>query len=107
MKAGLLNSRIVIRHKVKGEDESGATVYSWQPLVALWADVRHLSGSETLRADAVQNTVRASVRIRFNPRIRADMQLQTAGGALYDIRAVLPDLRGRAFMDLVCEQTGA
>lgn len=105
MKAGLLNTRIEIRHKTAVEDAVGATVHRWQSLVNLWANVRHLSGSESIKGDQLTSNVRASVRIRYRRDIHAGMQL-IAGGIVYEIQAVLPDLQRRVFVDLVCEGRG-
>ena len=44
MRAGELNTRVTVQHKVKTADTSGATVWDWQDVRQLWADVRHVSG---------------------------------------------------------------
>lgn len=106
MKAAQLNTRIDIQFKIKTADESGATVEAWQPLGRFWADVRHISGTESIRADVLADTVKASIRIRFNPAVTAAMRVVLPDGAVYDIKAVLPDLRTRRYTDLVCERTG-
>lgn len=104
MKAGILNSRIEILHRAKAADGSGAVVYQWQPLMKLWANVRHVSGAESIKGDVLQNKVRASVRIRFTEKVRPEMRVALQGGAVYEIAAVLPDLQRREFVDLVCER---
>lgn len=106
MKAAQLNTRIDIQFKIKTADESGATVEAWQPLGRFWADVRHTSGAESIRADVLTGTVKASIRIRYRPDIVAEMRAVLPDGAVYDIKAVLPDLRTRRYTDLVCERTG-
>ena len=48
--------------------------------------------------------VRASVRIRFRRDIDHTMRLKLPNGAVYDIKAVLPDEEKHRFVDLVCEK---
>ena len=105
MIAARLNTRIEIQAKSKAADESGATVTVWRPLCRLWGDVRHTSGTESIRADVLTGTVKASIRIRYRPDIAAEMRAVLPDGAVYDIKAVLPDLRRREYTDLVCERT--
>ena len=102
MNAGQLRHRVEILQRVKEKDKSGATVSVWRTLAKLWAAVRHVSGSETMRNDVLTASVRASVRIRWRTGISADMRVKTENG-IYVIRAVIPDLRRREFLDLTCE----
>nr|DAS21430.1 MAG TPA: Putative head tail adaptor [Bacteriophage sp.] len=102
MNAGQLRHRVEILQRVKEKDKSGATVLVWRSLCKVWADVRHVSGSETMRHDVLSASVRASVRIRWRAGISADMRVRTENG-VYVIRAVIPDLRRREFLDLTCE----
>lgn len=103
MNAGKLNSRITILHKVKTKDKSGATVHEWRRYRDVWANVRHVSGSETVKADVLSSSIRASMRIRFVSDITPDMRVLLKSGAEYEIKAVMPDLVGRNYCDLVCE----
>lgn len=104
MKAGNLNTRVTIQQRTSGVDDWGSPLpEAWQDVASVWADFRHKSGSETIRADAETSTVRASVRIRWRSDIDAGQRIRV-GGAFYDIEAVLPDLAGRVFVDLVCKR---
>ena len=102
MKAGQLRYRVEILQRVKEKDKSGAIVMVWRPLAVVWADVRHLSGSETMRHDVLTASVRASVRIRWRSDVSAEMRLRV-DGTLYAVRSVIPDFPRREFLDLVCE----
>lgn len=104
MNAGMLNNRVEIQAKVKTADASGATVIEWRPLMKLWADVRHTSGAETIKGDMQVGIVKASIRVRWNPKITEDMRVVLKSGDIYDIKSVLPDMRRREFVDLVCEK---
>lgn len=104
MQAGSLNTRIVIQKRTSATDDWGSPLPdSWADHATVWADFRHKSGAETIKADAETSTVRASVRIRWRTDIDAGMRI-AAGGAFYNVVAVLPDFKGRVFVDLVCER---
>lgn len=97
-----MNQRVTIMARTAGEDALGQPVNTWVDLVSLWADVRYLSGIETIRADAPASLVKASVRIRQRAGITDRLRVRH-GQQVLDIKAVLPDTRTRMHMDLVCE----
>lgn len=97
-----LTARITIEQPVDAKDSIGQMLPGWSTLVSVWADVRHQSGLESIKADASVSTVKASIRIRFRTDVDAGMRVQH-GAAVYNIKAVLPDA-GRKFVDLVCER---
>lgn len=103
MDAGQLRTRITIQRRDTGTDSWGQPVNTWTDVVSVWSDFRHKSGSETIKSDAEVSMVRASVRIRWRTGIDAGMRLKV-GEAFYSITAVLPDIAGRVFVDLVCER---
>ena len=103
MKAGLLNAPITIRKHGKVKDESGAVKLDWFDYAQVWANVRHNSGAESIKAESVTSVVRASVRIYYRDDITNAMRL-VINGADYSIVAVMPDLVGRVYLDLVCER---
>lgn len=105
MDAGSLSSRISIKARSTSVDAIGQPVETWTTLATVWANVRHLSGSESIKADRELSVVRASIRIRWRTDVDAGMRV-TAGGSTYEIRAVLPDAQRREFVDLVCERVG-
>lgn len=75
---------------------------SWLDLGVFWANVRHLGGLETLRANSEVSVLRASVRMWYRPEVDSTMRL-VHNGVTYGISS--PPLRNpdRRFMDLVCE----
>ena len=101
MRAGALRSRITIQHRADVANDIGELVPTWATLAAVWADVRHTSGTEAIKADASASIVRASIRIRFRSDITAAMRA-LVGSTIYEVQAVLPDQR-REYLDLVCE----
>ena len=103
MITGHLNTPIRIEHRGATYDALGQPVPGdWQPHADDCANVRHLSGVESIKAGATVSSVAASVRIRYRTDIDASMRVRI-GGAVYEIRAVLPDLQKREFVDLVCQ----
>ena len=102
MKAGMLRHRVELQERSGGTDDWGSPLPDdWITVARLWADVRHLSGSESIKAGADTSVVRASIRIRRNPAATAGCRILHEGKS-YDIEAVLPDAR-RIYTDLTCK----
>lgn len=103
MQAGSLTSRITIQRRAGGVDEWGTPLpESWEDVAQVWASIRHMNGSEAIRAGAVASTVQASIRIRRRSGLDAGMRVLHKG-TTYQIKAVLPDEQSREHVDLVCE----
>ena len=103
MQAGRLSTRCVIQRRTGGTNDWGEPLpEGWETHATVWANVKHLSGSEAIKADAEVSTVRASIRIRFRSDITAGMRV-LIGLAAYEILAVQPDVAGRVYVDLVCQ----
>lgn len=103
MRAGQLNRRITIERKTGGVDAIGQPLpEGWEEVVTVWAHIKHLSGSETIKAGAEVSAVRASIRIRYRTGLDAGMRV-LHGETVYQIKAVLPDEARRDHVDLVCE----
>ena len=102
VRAGALNSRVTIQSPTATQDAAGQPIPTWADVATVWANVRHLSGTESIKADAESSTVKASIRIRKRPDIDASMRV-VLGTTNYQVRAVLPDEIDRDKLDLVCE----
>ena len=103
MEAGKLNRRITIQRKTAGTDAWGAPLPdAWADYATVWANVRHLSGTESIKAGADVSVVRASIRIRWREDITAGMRVMV-GAAVYDIDAPLPGPR-REYVDLAVKR---
>lgn len=96
-----LNQRVTIEKTVDAKDALGQILPGWATHAVVWADIRHQSGVEAIKADAPVSTVKASIRIRYRTDLNAGMRV-SYGAAAYNITAVLPDAR-KKFVDLVCE----
>lgn len=104
MQAGQLRHRVTIQQKTAGVDEWGAPLPdAWVDFATVWANVRHLSGTETIKAGADTSVVKASIRIRARNDITAGMRV-VHGTSVYDIEAVLPGARDH--VDLACQKVG-
>lgn len=103
LRAGTLRDRIHIQRRTGGKDDWGTPLpEAWEDFAKVWADVRHQSGSESIRAGADVSIERASIRIRRRADVGAGMRVLHAG-SIYDIEAVLPGV-DRAHIDLVCKK---
>lgn len=103
LRAGALNRRVTIQKPGPGVNEwNEPTPDQWVDVCKPWANIKHLSGSETIRADAVISAVKASIRIRYRTGLDAGMRV-LHGAKVYAVKAVMPDEVRREFMDLACE----
>ena len=103
--AGSFPHQIHIQRKTGGKDGWGTPQpEAWENITIkpIWANVKYLSGSESIKADASVSVVRASVRIRWRAGVTAGMRVVHGADSL-DIEAVLPGA-GRQHVDLVCKR---
>ncbi|WP_272971043.1 phage head closure protein [Comamonas terrigena] len=101
--AGKRNRFIHLERHDGSRDPHGAPMPdAWVGVASVWADVRHESGTESIRAGAEVSEVRASARISFRRDVVAGMRFWD-GDAVYEIDAVLPG-RVRTSIDLVCRR---
>ena len=102
MRPGLLNSRVVVQQQSTTQDSLGQPLNTWSTFATVWANVRHTSGVESIKADALTPVVRASIRVRYRGDLTAAMRV-VHGITTYNIVAVLPDIGGKEYVDLACE----
>ena len=102
MQAGRLNRRCQLQSPSQSVDELGQPIPGWTDVATVWASIRHLSGVESIKADAAVSTVKASIRIRWRTGLNAGMRV-VHDAQVYSIEAVLPDVGGREYVDLVAE----
>ena len=103
MQAGRLNRRCVLQATGTTTDEIGQPIPGWTDVATVWGDIRLKSGLESIKAGAPGSTVQASIRIRYRAGINAGMRV-VHNLVAYNIVAVMPDVSGREFIDLACEQ---
>ena len=102
MQAGRLNRRVTLQAPGTTTDEIGQPIPGWTDVATVWGDIRMKSGLESIKAGASVSVVQASVRIRYRSGVNAGMRL-VHNLVAYDIKAVMPDIGGREYLDLVCE----
>ena len=103
MGAGQYKHRIVIQAPSTSVDAFGATVGGFVEYARVWANIRHVSGIESIKGDSIASNVKASIRIRYRPDIKASMRV-VFGSDVYEIMAVLPDLAHKKHVDLSCSR---
>lgn len=102
MRAGTLRNKVVIQAQSSGQDDWGQPIDTWAPVTTVWADIRHQSGLETIKADSPASVVKASVRIRYRTGLNAGMRV-VHGATIYNILAIMPDEAKKQYLDLACE----
>lgn len=102
MQAGRLNRRVTLQAPGTTTDELGQPIPGWTDVATVWADIRMKSGLESIKAGAPVSTVQASIRIRYRAGVNAGMRV-VHNLVAYEIKAVLPDVGGREYVDLVAE----
>ena len=102
MQAGRLRHRVAIERPVSTRDDFGGVIESWQTVATVWAEIHPLSGREFLAAQSTQSGVTTRITIRHLPGVTAAMRVNH-DGALYNIRAVLPDPTLARHIALMCE----
>lgn len=105
MQAGRLKNRVIIQQQSATQDAIGQPVNTWTTYATVWADIRHRSGIEEIKAGEVASTIRASIRVRYKAGVTAAMRV-SHGSSIYHIKAVLRDEQNKDYMDLVCEAYG-
>lgn len=72
MRIGTLNRQVKLQRLVEAQDpETGAVTKTWQDVATVWANVRFLNGTETLKADTTISAAKSSIRIRWREDVRA------------------------------------
>ena len=86
--AAKLRTPIAIQSPLEGYDELGQPIDAWDTFYSCFADLRHLSGLETIKAGASTSIVQASILMRYRSGITAGMRVIGPHGA-YNVTAVL------------------
>jgi SPP1 family predicted phage head-tail adaptor len=107
MDARRLNVRVLIKQLVDAQDDIGQPTQVWANLISdsdgkVAANIKHLSGIETIKGGAETGVVKASIRIRRRTNVTPAMRVHYST-TVYEIKAVLPDVERKDYMDLSCE----
>jgi SPP1 family predicted phage head-tail adaptor len=98
---GKLDQRVTIQQPDAGQDAIGQPLTGWVNRAEVWADVRHGSGLEQIKADALTSVVKASIRIRARSDVTSAMRV-LCGATTYQIKTVTPS-DDRRWTFLACE----
>lgn len=102
MQAGRLNRRCTLQSPSQSVDAIGQPTPGWTDVATVWGDIRLKSGLESIKAGAPVSTVPVSIRVRYRTDLDASMRI-VHGSTVYAVKAVMPDVAGRQFTDMVCE----
>ena len=102
MQAGRLNRRCTLQAPGTTQDELGQPIPGWTDVATVWGDIRMKSGLESIKAGAPVSVVQASIRVRYRAGITAGMRVVHNLQA-FNITAVMPDVGGREYVDLIAE----
>jgi SPP1 family predicted phage head-tail adaptor len=93
---------VIIQERTGTEDDLGQPIDAWTTVAEPWADIQHLNGLSAIKAGADHSVVMASIRLRYRFGLNAGMRV-LHGATVFEILAVLPDERGRVYLDLTCK----
>lgn len=107
MNIGKLNRQITIETPVNTVDSYGQPSTSWTLFGKYFADIKNISGvgfirGERVSADKEVSTSSYSMRVRYNPAIKANMRV-LYNSQVFEIRQVLHDQSKHAYSDIVAE----
>lgn len=106
MRIGPLNRQVSLQQKQEAPTGTGGSTIGWVEIATVWANVRMLSGMETAKSDFPVSVAKASIRIRWREDIDPTWRVvYVSNGKMltFDVKAVLPDLVGREYVDLSVE----
>lgn len=100
-----LNRLVTFQKRQGGRDAANQPLpEAWADVCQVWCDINVVAGSsfvdrEFKAADREVSRPTASIRTRKRTDIKPDMRA-LYGGAIYEIRVVLPDLQDNRFIDI-------
>ena len=100
MDPGKLDSRITLRRRTTSRDAAGQPLDTWVTVAPVWANIKYLTGTATLKASRPVGQSGVSIRIRFRADVSTGMQA-AYGSTVFTIQAANP--QGKEWLDLVCE----
>jgi SPP1 family predicted phage head-tail adaptor len=106
MRIGTLNRLVSLQQKQEVATGTGGSTISWTEIAKVWANIRMLNGLETVRSDFPVSVAKASIRIRWREEIDPTWRVvyvSSGSTLMFDVKAVLPDLVGREYIDLAVE----
>lgn len=87
MRAGELDSKIVIQEKNVSRDDFGAEIITWGIFASVWAGVKYNVGKKPLVDGQPLASVPIQFRIRYIDGVKTEMRI-SFGGNFYDITSI-------------------
>ncbi len=103
MRAGRLNTKIIIESVARSVDSVGDTTDIWSTYATVWAEVRPQSGNEFFKAREVNSELTHVITMRWIDGITTKMRINN-GGAYYDILSVFDPTTRKREMRLYCRE---
>lgn len=101
MEAGKLRNRITIQQRTLTPDSYGQSVESWTDFATVWAEIRSISGRESLIAEAMQGITNYEVNIRYKAGVVQSMRIIYKNHIL-DVQSVINDMQANKKLTLFC-----
>ncbi len=102
---GAANRLVSIQAPSTTPDAAGQPGTGWAEVGTEWVSIRYQTGAEANRADVPTSVAKVSIRLRLRTTYTSGMRV-VDGSTVYNILAVLPDLRYRDYMFFTCETGG-
>lgn len=97
-----MNRLVTLQRRAAGQDALGQPLTTWDDVASVWANIRYLSGVESIKAGAETAVAKASIRINYRTDVTAAWRV-SFGETVFQVKAVLPDEAGRRHVDLAVE----
>lgn len=90
--SGFLDKRIIIKNKVKPEEQKFGETTKYEPDVSVWANVTWKKGQKALNEGALDSVDTVLIRMRYNCVVRRD-SLIVYDGRTYQVQSLHSDRR--------------
>ena len=100
---GELRHRLTLEELRREEDEGGGFIESWAAAATLFANIRPLSGTETVEADRLAGRVTHEIVLRYRPGVLPAMRFRK-GARLFHIVTVINWEERNVWLKCFCEE---
>lgn len=97
---GQLRHRVTLQVASRTRTARGNVTETWNDIATVWARIRAVSGREYFAAQQAQSEVKTEITARYRRGVTPAWRVKH-GNSIYDIEAVLPDIKNE-YMRLMC-----